>query len=1149
MSKKYTIYSVRIFSLILFVVSMSVLVNRTEAAHSASSGLQYQVCQNFDLVYVLDLSGSMGWGYSGAGSRLDAAKDAIVQMNNVLEEDGAGVEASLITWQGMNVSIAVDFTNDFNSISTVVNGLSAGGGTPTALAMQGTKNHLQANLDPNRQPIVLFITDGIPTYDLDGNGYYDYYVNEVPIINPYGGYYPSHWVRDWGAYYNRYGRHAGYPLADAMVAIDDLTNSVDTAQMHSIAILGTDFRQDLLYYAADKGGGEYFGANNANQLAAAIQQAVYSGDCLSTLGINVDNTAQFTLGGQPQAVDPNLTVTGDNENVSSADVHIADHFDASNDSLFVGPNPADSGMYNGLTWWYEAANGTLRIVGVDTPEAYQDLLSQVHFGNSATSVNATNMNTRRINFTIQSALLNVADNGNLTDDGFVEMNYLSGTDYGDAPASYGAAGQNADMFLHLGQIIDVEPSANTSNAAEGDDNHNQDDEDGISFINGAVLQRGNIGTVEATVLNNRTETASISGWIDFNRNGQFEPTEKLMGFSMTFSPYDQVQVKSDAFAVPGDAVCGPTIARFRLSTAAEAATGVSNNYGEVEDYVVEISCAPIEIPDDFDFGDAPESYGDAMHQILPGMTLGQTVDSEAIALSTNDATGDDLAGQDDEDGISFPNGAIGYLGQTIPVEITARNSVHLDAYINGWIDWNQDGQFDDNSEKVISNEELLLSTQDQLFSRQITIPTNAACDETIMRVRIASESVGPSELAASGEAEDIEFFVDCSVEQGIKITPNLSSVQLEETLELLVEADNQGPNLAPNSVVTVTLPVGLDLTGVTPAGSWSCSNSNNDTVVVCEHPLMPVSGYLPVMNIEARVPGTYPTSNIAGTGVIESTFPEKVGEEADNTTTYDVNVTKEWTGEGIPTSQMDPFSHVIYDAALGLTGEAEADFNTDELIINPLQVPLMVVPGVDLPNAPLLIAKYCQTHSTGGCTTADAIITGTIKLNSYTIDTFMLQDVNPATGDPYDATSASNLLDQTYTITYGAFGDGRYVESDLDTCLSWIGQMGNAGNCQTRYDVFKTYPDFAQYVWDSGEYFEIITQTSGGRNIECSGASGECVQLTSSQPGLYRMSGTIQAELIFNDPLHNRIDTYTQSFDYPFTIYIQLVSSFIESDR
>ncbi|MEO0990037.1 MAG: GEVED domain-containing protein, partial [Pseudomonadota bacterium] len=76
-----------------------------------------------------------------------------------------------------------------------------------------------------------------------------------------------------------------------------------------------------------------------------------------------------------------------------------------------------------------------------------------------------------------------------------------------------------------------------------------------------------------------------------------------------------------------------------------------------------------------------------------------------------------------------------------------RNSVHLDAYVNGWIDWNQDGLFDDASEKVISNEVLLLSTQDQLLSRQITVPTDAACDETIMRVRIASEAIGPAEAA------------------------------------------------------------------------------------------------------------------------------------------------------------------------------------------------------------------------------------------------------------------------------------------------------------------------------------------------------------------------------------------------------------------
>ena len=1151
------IYSIKSFRFIaifmLVILGVVSSVNRTEAAQPQSSGLQYHICQNYDLVYVLDLSGSMSWGYGGTGSRLDAAKQAIVQMNNVLEEDGAGVEASLITWQGLNVNVAVDFTNDFDSISSTVNGLSAWGGTPTAHAIQSTKTHLQNNLDPERKPIVLFITDGIPTYDLQGYGYWDYYVNEVPIINPSGGYYSSNWVRNQGVWDYYYGWiSAGVPLADAMDSITDLTNTIDDVQVHSIAILGTDFRQDLLYYAADQGGGEYFGANNANQLAGAIQQAVYEGDCPSSLEINVDNTALFTLGGEAQAVDPGLTVIGDNENVSSATVQIADQFDSGSDSLYIGNTSADSGIINGLSWWYESNTGTLEVLGIDTPEVYEDVLRQVTFYNSASNSAETNMNTRRVNFTIRSAWSNVIDNGQMTDDGYVALEYLTGTDFGDAPASYGSAGQAADMFLRLGSTVDVEGEAQTSAVADGDDRHMQDDEDGITFVDGTTIYRGSIGTIEATVTNRRQDGASLDGWIDFNRDGQFDDTnEKLVGFGLTFDENANPQTKLDSFAVPGDASCGGTIARFRLTTETAGATGTSPGIGEVEDYLIDISCDPVAVPDDFDHGDAPSTYGDAQHRIVEGMQLGSTVDSEVIALSSADASGDDITGEDDEDGIYFPNGAIGYLGQTIDLEITAQNSVHLDAWVSGWIDWNQDGVFSVGSETILSNQLVALSAGTQLIQTQFAVPTDAACDETIMRVRIASDPIDPSQNAESGEAEDNEFFVDCSVEQGVRVTPNLNEVELEETLTLLVEADNTGPNIAPNSIVTITLPAQVDLQSVIPQGSWSCLAQSSDTLVVCNVPQMPISNMTAVVSIDVRVPGTYPLDDVAGMAVIVSDFPEKQGEEADNTDDYNVPVKKEWTGAGAPVSAMLPFSHIIYDNALNISGDTEADFDSSELIVNPIQVPVNLVPGIDLAITPQLIASYCQDHVTEGCSTEEAILTGTIKLNSYVVDTLMLQEVDASSGQPSDDPTASNLITTSYSIDYGAFGDGRFVEPVLADCLNWSGQLGG-GNCQAPYDVFTALPveDQPHYVWSSEEYFELIVQSSGGRTIECAGTDSRCHAVRDGRPGLYRLSGTIFGEMIFNDPVHNRIGEgpYAVTFDFPFDIYINIVSTFVESE-
>lgn len=68
-----------------------------------------------------------------------------------------------------------------------------------------------------------------------------------------------------------------------------------------------------------------------------------------------------------------------------------------------------------------------------------------------------------------------------------------------------------------------------------------------------------------------------------------------------------------------------------------------------------------------DFGDAPESYGDAYHEIVPFMTIGQVVDAEGGSQYSPGADGDDLNAQDeetdDEDGVLFVNG-VGAPGST-----------------------------------------------------------------------------------------------------------------------------------------------------------------------------------------------------------------------------------------------------------------------------------------------------------------------------------------------------------------------------------------------------------------------------------------------------------------------------------------------------
>ncbi|MEM7798167.1 MAG: GEVED domain-containing protein [Chloroflexota bacterium] len=1116
--------------------------------------IQPKVCQNFDIVYLLDLSGSMSWSYEGTGSRLDAAKSAIIAMNDVLIEEEEGVRASLITWQHTSSSVAVDFTSDFDSISTVVYGLNASGTTPTAKAMQGVRQHLQNNYDPDRQQIILLITDGIPTRDLDGYYYHDPIVSDVPIVQNPGSpsdqytYYDSSTVRTSGEYFD-HGRYAGHPLADAMDEIDFTVSSLSDVTIHSIAILGTDFRQDLLYYAAAQGGGEYFGASTANQLAGSIQQAVYEGDCQSSLSIDVDNTETFTIGGQSKTIDPELSVSGNNEDIKSATVEIVANHDPQHDTLFIGDQPADSGSVEGLSWWLDGQTGNLQIVGIGTPEAYQAVLRQVKFYNSAESNTATHMGTRTIRFTIDSAIPNTAPTDNLYDDGFMQMVYVSGIDYSDGAPSYGNATHSADMFFRLGETVDVEGSSLATGNASGDDTSQADDEDGVIFANSAVLKRGAVNQATITYLNKNKNTAYLQMWIDLDRNGVFDAYDDITSDQVTLNKGSDTQTFDLSFVIPGDAVCGDTTARIRLTTEpVGAATANPQVKGEVEDYMVVISCEPpIDPEPTYDYGDAPAEYGNPSHTIISGMYLGEEVDAEASPMYSFDASGDDKTGSDDEDGVIFPEGATGILGDDVQYQINAFNSAYLQAYVNAWVDWNQNDIFEAN-EQIMANEVVPRGSTASSFSRRLTIPFDAACHETYMRVRLSGSPVDATSAAVGGETEDYLFDVSCDADLSIEVIPTPDPVRLEETLVIQAFAKNAGPNFANWVTATVSLPPAIDIQSTVSNNGWTCSLSGDQLNMSCTKPVVASETNELMFEVQARIPGIFPVDAVNGSGQIESSFPDP--DQNNNSTTYFAAVDKVWTGDGVPYSAMTYFTHALFDESLAITGDNENDFMADEIVQNPFQVPLQILPALELNSPPTLMAEYCTEIMTDGCKTSDANITGTIKVTTYTIDTLIMQEVDDSNQKPTDLAGATNLVSAPFTINYGLSGQGRYLDKDLGRCTAWIAGY-ETGNCQAQYNTFKLYGDQSQYEWASSEYVELVFQSTGGRTVECSNTVGHCLNITDARPGIYRLSGTIDGKMIFNDPMYDRIGEAPTEipFSYPVTIYVRIVSSFTEPNQ
>lgn len=158
--------------------------------------------------------------------------------------------------------------------------------------------------------------------------------------------------------------------------------------------------------------------------------------------------------------------------------------------------------------------------------------------------------------------------------------------------------------------------------------------------------------------------------------------------------------------------------------------------------------------DERDFGDLPESYGDASHEIVDGLYLGSIVDAEDSSTYTENADGDDLDGNtDDEDGVTVVGSAV--AGQRLLINISATNTTGDDAYIFVFVDLNLDGDFDDRRETIVSN--LLVPDESNNVIRVtgFNVPTVPVGSQINLRVRLSSDAyIGFTGLAQSGEVED-----------------------------------------------------------------------------------------------------------------------------------------------------------------------------------------------------------------------------------------------------------------------------------------------------------------------------------------------------------------------------------------------------------
>ncbi|MFE7198068.1 DUF7507 domain-containing protein [Microbacterium oxydans] len=174
-------------------------------------------------------------------------------------------------------------------------------------------------------------------------------------------------------------------------------------------------------------------------------------------------------------------------------------------------------------------------------------------------------------------------------------------DFGDAPVSYGSVSHELNAATYLGWSADAETAMQYSANATGDNqvggtapNQFINDENGVSTF--GPITAGITGSYSVSVLvANKAPgtTATLVGWVDFNRNGVFDANEGVSAPVPAGTP-DGSSVTLTWPGIISQTVAGPTFARFRIASGTDLTpatpTGTAIT-GEVEDYALTIAAA------------------------------------------------------------------------------------------------------------------------------------------------------------------------------------------------------------------------------------------------------------------------------------------------------------------------------------------------------------------------------------------------------------------------------------------------------------------------------------------------------------------------------------------------------------------------------
>jgi len=160
-----------------------------------------------------------------------------------------------------------------------------------------------------------------------------------------------------------------------------------------------------------------------------------------------------------------------------------------------------------------------------------------------------------------------------------------------------------------------------------------------------------------------------------------------------------------------------------------------------------------------DFGDTPSPFptliiddGARHDTTISDLFLGSSVDVEIEGQPDDTATGDDCHGSDDEDGLSSAPKVL--PGEINSIDLRASIPLGIIGYLNAWVDFNGDGDWDDPDEHIFYDVELSDGLNQLSFSAP-TVPGTTPGIITKSRFRLSTQrGLSYFGFAPDGEVED-----------------------------------------------------------------------------------------------------------------------------------------------------------------------------------------------------------------------------------------------------------------------------------------------------------------------------------------------------------------------------------------------------------